>query len=730
MGANQKEGATFEEMLEELKRQTGDIPASPEPAAGQQNGQDSPNLTYTVEADPKPPEKTKLDEFLSENTQNIYSGIKQKQKQLLFGTATIHSFEREFEKDEQQATKMSDQVIDAKKLRQYQELKQQRNEKAKEFTLEHEDEPPLAEAPEEYENEQEYNCPEDAARVEQDLVRLKKGLRRKGLILSGISLFSIYIAAAAQFVLPVPDFLSIDSPVTYLLANLVLLLGAMGVVYSTILFGLKGIVKLRMNRDSLPVATALLCTLQLVLMLITKGDGLAAGGNAFVLAPIAIVGLTCNSFFKSMIAGRTIKNFRFISSEKYDQYSSGVMANEDMAEVFTRGTVSHRPFVSYNRRAGFLTDFMYYSFLEDITDKFSFYLVPVGIGVSLILGFISSFMASSFAVGLTAFTAGICIASPFSYLLAVNLPMQRAANKLSKVSAVLLGYEAADEFSNLNAVLTTAHDLFPAGTVSMRGMKTFAGARIDEAILDAASVLEASNSILRDAFMQVILGEKKILKKVDSVVFEDMMGISAWVDERRVLVGSREMMIRHNIEVPTVSQERFYRPDGLDIVYVANSGVLTAAFMFTVQADLQVRDALDDLVSNGIYLVVQTVDPVVTKKRLSDTFAVDEEAFKILPARFHEEYNRQAGETERAPGLAANNGKFYSYVEAVVTAKRLKPLVLLSMTLVFASIVLGMMLLCVLGAVDGLSEFGVITMLLYELAWTAAVAVIPLLRRV
>ena len=146
-----------------------------------------------------------------------------------------------------------------------------------------------------------------------------------------------------------------------------------------------------------------------------------------------------------------------------------------MAEVFTRGTVSHRPVVSFNRKAGFLTDFMYYSFLEDITDKFSFYLVPVGIGVSLILSFISGFMAGSFAVGLTAFTAGICIASPFSYLLAANLPLQRAANKLSKVSAVLLSYEAVEEFSNLNAALTTAHDLFPAGTVSMRGMKTFAG---------------------------------------------------------------------------------------------------------------------------------------------------------------------------------------------------------------------------------------------------------------
>lgn len=729
MGTNQKEGATFEEILEELKRQTGDIPAAEDKPADKAPPQEPPKITYQEEA-PPPPQKEKLEEFLNASTQNIYSSTKQKSKPLLFGTATIHSFEQEFQQDKNQATRMSEPVIDAKTLRQYQKFKQQRVEKASDFNLEHEDEPPLITEPEEFDNEQEFNRPEDAARIEGDLIALKKSLRRRGLILSGISLVSVYIAAAAQFALPVPALFSIDSPVSYLITNLVLLLGAMGTVFSTVIFGLKGMLKLKMNRDSLPVVTALLCTLQLVLMLITKGNGLAAGGNAFVLAPIAIVGLTCNSFFKSIIASRTVKNFKFISSEKYEQYSSGVMANEDLAEVFTRGTVSHRPVVSFNRKAGFLTDFMYYSFLEDITDKFSFYLVPVGIGVSLILSFISGFMAGSFAVGLTAFTAGICIASPFSYLLAANLPLQRAANKLSKVSAVLLSYEAVEEFSNLNAALTTAHDLFPAGTVSMRGMKTFAGARIDDAILDAASVFEASNSILRDAFMQVILGETKILKKVDSVVFEDMMGVSAWVDERKVLIGSREMMIRHNVEVPTEAEERFYRPDGLDIIYVANSGILTAAFMFTMQADLKVRDALDDLVSNGIYLVVQTVDPVVTKKRLSDTFAIDEEAFKILPARFHESYNKQAGEVERASGLVANNGKFYSYIEAVVTAKRLKPLVLFSMTLVFASIVLGMMLLCVLGAVDGLSEFGVITMLLYELAWTAAVAVLPLLRRV
>ena len=83
---------------------------------------------------------------------------------------------------------------------------------------------------------------------------------------------------------------------------------------------------------------------------------------------------------------------------------------------------------------------------------------------------------------------------------------------------------------------------------SLHGIKTFDQKRIDEAMVDAASIVCKSDCVLSYIFTQMIGGNEKILKKADSIVYEDSMGISAWVDGKRVLIGNRELMMNHNIE--------------------------------------------------------------------------------------------------------------------------------------------------------------------------------------
>ena len=110
------------------------------------------------------------------------------------------------------------------------------------------------------------------------------------------------------------------------------------------------------------------------------------------------------------------------------------------------------------------------------------------------------------------------------------------------------GYRAIEELSDINAVVVSASDLFPKGSVMLHGIKTFGQRRIDEAILDAASVVCSCETTLADIFLQVIEGKQDILKPVDSVVYEDGMGLSAWVDSKRVLIGNRELMLNHGVE--------------------------------------------------------------------------------------------------------------------------------------------------------------------------------------
>ena len=47
--------------------------------------------------------------------------------------------------------------------------------------------------------------------------------------------------------------------------------------------------------------------------------------------------------------------------------------------------------------------------------------------------------------------------------------------------------------------------------------------------------------MLANVFRQITGGDSKLLRPVDTLVYEDGMGISAWVDNKRVLIGSRDL---------------------------------------------------------------------------------------------------------------------------------------------------------------------------------------------
>lgn len=96
-----------------------------------------------------------------------------------------------------------------------------------------------------------------------------------------------------------------------------------------------------------------------------------------------------------------------------------------------------------------------------------------------------------------------------------------------------------------------ALDLFPAESVLLHGIKTFSGARIDEAILDAAAVSSAAGGPLSSVFLRVIENRTDILPAVDSLVYEQEMGLSGWVSGRRVLVGNRRLLENHGVDVPS-----------------------------------------------------------------------------------------------------------------------------------------------------------------------------------
>ena len=74
---------------------------------------------------------------------------------------------------------------------------------------------------------------------------------------------------------------------------------------------------------------------------------------------------------------------------------------------------------------------------------------------------------------------------------------------------------------------TVSYTHLPAQSVVLHGIKTFQGKRVDDAILDAASVVCATNSVLKNVFLTIINQKTSLLLPVSSVQYEDLMLISA-----------------------------------------------------------------------------------------------------------------------------------------------------------------------------------------------------------
>ena len=163
----------------------------------------------------------------------------------------------------------------------------------------------------------------------------------------------------------------------------------------------------------------------------------------------------------------------------------------------------------------------------------------------------------------------------------------------------------------------------------------------DEAILDAASVACEAQSILSDVFLQVIAGKTEMLREAESLLYEDSMGVSAWVGNKRVLIGNRELMLNHGVDVPSRDYEVRYLDEGQELIYLSSGGELSGVFVVGLSADPQIRAALKKQEMNDIFLTVKCVDPILNHDKLGEIFDVEPAMFKIMPARLQEVYQRE-----------------------------------------------------------------------------------------
>ncbi len=471
-----------------------------------------------------------------------------------------------------------------------------------------------------------------------------------------------------------------DDAQGFVFYNLIMGVGAAAICSSVMLGGFSKLFKLKADCDTV-------CAVPMLISIITAAVNIQCADDlllsrSYIFIPVAIAGLMFNTLGKLIMITRAKRNFRFISGDGA-RYSA-VIAEDEAASALTKGLVSEVPFLAAMRKTELLTDFLKNSYCEDKADRVSSKLVPISIAVSLLTALLCFFVPydnegfrQNIYWTLTVFTSILTAAAPFSTMFMVNYPLTRAGRGLLKTNSAVLGYQAAEDFSKVNAVMVDASSLFPAGTVIYSNIKhykqtgSFNNIALDQAIILAASLAIKSGSMMSEMFRDMINDKDDILVKVDNCVYEDNMGVLGWFGNKRMIMGSRDQMKHHDIKVPDQEKLTKYMGENTEAIYLSVAGEVVIIFFVELLANPEIKACLQKLTQKGVSLAVKSTDSIITVAKLAEVFEIPPEQIRVLPYSMHEQFASITKYVSRGSGALSCTGTFSGFARALLAAKAL-----------------------------------------------------------
>lgn len=589
-----------------------------------------------------------------------------------------------------------------------------------------EDSPEGVEEPEE--ELEDFNSPADAPSVSHDL---RAGMRElmlrvlvTGLCTGLLGLFGLMGEFNTVFAW---DLSREITTTAYMVLNVIFLLLSMGFCFRMIGSGLMSLIKFRANSDSALSLASIAALIQAIYACFFPEEIMS--GSLHLYSVLASGALFLNSVGKLVMIRRIWNNFRFVSSRE-TKYAVQLYDDYNTSLKLARDCVMDSPVIAYQQKAGFLSRFLQYSYEPDPLENSSQTLAPIGFIASLALCAATLIISHSASQAISAFAASSCICVPFTGLLGGNLLLKKLSALAKKCGAMAIGYPAVEKFSSVNAVMLDAQDLYPKGTVVLGGIKTFGNQRIDEAILEATSLMCAAGGPLVSVFDQIIKTRREILPKADKPVYEDGRGLTGWVSGHRVLIGNRDLLAAHHIDPPSRDFENKYTSGGKKAAYLAVGGQLVAMFLLTYRSDSHRARELQRLEDNGVSLIVRTCDPNITSSFLANAFGLDPHSIRVLPDSLGEEYVRVTKEEcPRTPALLATRGRAVSMLRMISACIRTRSNLTLAAVMQSVSVILGFVLVAFLACYSGLQQLSTLSLLLYEVFWSFVILFFPRLHK-
>lgn len=517
------------------------------------------------------------------------------------------------------------------------------------------------------------------------------------------------------------------APAAYAILLFILMAASLVLNRVAMLSGLSPLVHIKGNSDTAVAVAGAAGMVQIIVSFFCLGDLNGFHVNYYTVIPM--LAFFANNVGKLYMVLRVKDNFKFVSS-KGQKYASKIYNNESVAMQMMSGTAADRPIIAYQHKTEFPSNFLKISYAPDPSEDLASKLAPITTIASIIIAVMYGVVKLSFADALNAFALITAVSVPVATLLSVNAPVRKLCKTLLSYGSMLSGYPSVKQFCDSTAIMIDANELFPAESISLEGIKTFEDYGIDESLLCGIAILKEAQNPIANAFDSVVAETEETLPEVESVLYEDEIGLVGWIKSERILVGSRTLMEKYSVEVPNMEYEEKYTFQGRQVTYLSRAGRLVAMFVTRYTPDAQLKAEMQRAETNGISFLIRTTDYNVTNDLVAKLYDLFYRSIKVLPTGLGNVL-REAEDTveETSRSYLITNGKAASLARAVTGCVKIKHNISLSIIIQLIAVIFGLLVASTLSLYAGVQVMGSLEVLIYALFWGAAAVFAPAVQK-
>ena len=356
---------------------------------------------------------------------------------------------------------------------------------------------------------------------------------------------------------------------------------------------------------------------------------------------------------------------------------------------------------------GRLEGFYTHAVEPDMPQKWYNAVLPLLLATACVLTGVVCLSESKPTQPLWVCSALLAAATPLSWPLAGTLPTYFLSHRLSHSGCAVAGYSGAKAVSGAKRMVITDEDLYPAGTLSLNGMKIY-GEELGRVLSYSVAMARAADSQALPLLEQMLSDQGGQAEALDDFRWYEEGGAGGTIHGETVLLGSAYFMRRQNVRLP----KELKVPSGL---FLAVDGQLTAIFALRYQPSRNVDWALRALRRNRVTPVLAVRGCNITPEFLRRSFKVD--AKPIYPdVQTRLSLLEQARLTGPAYAVVYRDG-LMPYAETVLGSRKLLLAARWTIALALLASVAGLLLCYYLTGIGGYASLTPLRLVLFQLLW-------------